>query len=183
MKKCLKVLLLNLLSLAAIHGFSQGNDAKKPAALNNVLALEGYWESYVSMTMGNKENKFMHYVDFQKTADNNGLVMYEWSDSPAMGKLRGTSLIGYNPYSGKVHWFTVDNMGTTHEHVGDFTNNNHFKMEHKGIQEGKEYVEVVELNFQAKDMMTIDSTATLDAQIQYTLKGTFTRKAGKNSKP
>jgi hypothetical protein len=102
--------------------------------LKMLLQFNGYWKTNAAtMQTSGKGYKFAYYADFKPAADNNGIVMHEWAIIPGMGKLDGENLAGVNMYDGKIHWFSVDNMGTAHEHIGMFSDNKHFSMQYKGI--------------------------------------------------
>ena len=103
--------------------------------------------------------------------------MREKCDLPGMGTLRGTNLIGFDPSDGNIHWYTVDNFGTTHEHIGNFEDARHFKMMHKSMQNGKEYVEKISLNLESKNKLDLYLMATLDGQTQEILEAVFIRKS------
>src|SRR4051812_1228365 len=86
-----------------------------------LLHLKGYWEAPdATLQTGGKKYTFNYTADFKNIADSNGLTMNEWGDVPGVGKLKGANLIGIDPNDGKVHRYSVDNMGTTHEHIGEF---------------------------------------------------------------
>lgn len=84
-----------------------------PEILETALRLEGKWGADASLQVGGKTYAFKYNMDFRKTAGGSGLLMYETANIPGIGKLEGTGVIGYDPYDGKLHWFSVDNLGTT----------------------------------------------------------------------
>src|SRR5689334_17718512 len=173
-KKMQQVLLLAGL-LAVVPALAQTNETTG-SQLKMLLQFKGYWETNTAtmLTEGN-DYKFAYYADFKTTSDNNGIVMHEWATIPGMGKLDGTNLAGINMYDGKVHWFSVDNMGTTHEHVGEFADSKHFSMMYKGMQEGKEYVETLNMEFTDANTLRLKQIATLDGKEAVLITGTFHR--------
>lgn len=150
--------------------------APMSSQLKMLLQLKGNWETNAAtMKTEGKEYQFAYYADFKTTSDNNGIVMHEWATIPGMGKLDGTNLAGINMYDGKVHWFSVDNMGTTHEHIGEFTNSKHFSMTYKGPQEGKAYVETLTMDFTDTNTLQLKQVGTLDGKEAVLITGTFHR--------
>ena len=55
--------------------------------------------------------------------------MDEWFSDPEIGTMKGVNLIGYIPNDGLIHWFSVDNMGTAHVHIGSWDTPDHFSMQ------------------------------------------------------
>ncbi len=107
--------------------------------------------------------------------------MNEWADIPGIGKLVGANLIGIDPADEKVHWYSVDNMGTTHEHIGEFTDGKHFSMIYKGNREGKEFIETITFVLNDTNNLDFNLSVTLDGEEEIMITGTFQRKAMKMS--
>ena len=165
-------------TLPALAQTSTGNAAA--IQLKRLLQLDGNWQAPATILLKDgKKQAFTYYADFKKTADDNGLTMNEWADIPGIGKLVGANLVGIDPSDEKIHWFSVDNMGTTHEHIGEFTDGQHFKMVYKGNREGKEYIETLTLTLNDPDNMDFNLSATLDGKGEAMISGTFQRKTMK----
>lgn len=176
MKKRMQHVLLGAVLFAAPPSIAQTN-ATMSSELKALLQLKGYWQTNAAtMQTGGKEYKFAYYADFKTTADNNGIVMHEWATIPGMGNLDGENLAGINMYDGKIHWFSVDNMGTAHEHVGSFTDAKHFSMQYKGTQKGKEYVETLEIELPDANTLNLKQVATSGGEQAALITGTFHRK-------
>jgi hypothetical protein len=56
--------------------------------------------------------------------------MNEWADVPDTGKTDGKNLIGYDPVGKRLLWYTVNNMGTTHEHIVRWTSDKPYLSKH-----------------------------------------------------
>ena len=148
-----------------------------PQQLSYILKLEGNWVSNAAITMGDQTQKTIYYADFEKISDGSGLLMKEWCTIESAGKFTGTDLIGYDPNDGKIHWYTVDNMGTTHEHIGSFSDADHFTMQHKSMRDGKEFIENIVMTFTGKNSLHLEIIATLDGKQEEKIAGDFTRKS------
>jgi len=153
--------------------------ATRPMAqtqLKMLLQFKGYWETKsATLRTDGKEYKFAYSADFRATADNNGLTMIEKADIPGIGKLNGANLIGINADDGKVHWSSVDNLGTAHEHIGNFTDSKHFSMIYKGVQNGKEYMEKISVEFMDNGGMALREEVLIDGKEQFLITGVFHR--------
>jgi hypothetical protein len=171
--------LLTIAIFIALPAISQTNNMMETitAQLKMLQQFKGYWETgAATMKTGGKEYQFAYYADFKAASDDNGIVMHEWANIPGVGKLDGNNLAGINRYDGKIHWFSVDNMGTAHEHIGEFTDDKHFTMVHKSMQGGKEFVETLALEFTSPNELSLKQVATLDGEEVVVITGTFHRK-------
>jgi len=163
--------------IAAISALGQTSDSSTSGQLKMLFQLAGRWKSNnATLQMGGKTYTFGYTADFKPVSERNGLIMEEHADIPQIGKLNGTNLIGVNPWDGKIHWFSVDNLGTSHEHVGRFTDRNHFSMIHHGIQNQKEFTETVSIEFEGPDTIHIKQTEILDGKTELVVTGSFLRK-------
>lgn len=71
--------------------------------------------SYVCFRSGFFEK--LLYASRAVSTAGSGLYMDESATMSDLGKLDGGNIIGYDPYDKKLHWFSVDNFGTTHDHI------------------------------------------------------------------
>jgi hypothetical protein len=152
-----------------------------PPALEKLMKLEGHWMGEARAVIEGKSYALTYHADFRRTKDGSGVQMTEWFDSADLGAFRGENLVGFDPYTGKIRWFSVDNMGTTHEHVGDWTSDTRFAMEHRGQREGKRYVEKVSLELRG-DAMAVHIVGTLGGKQAEELTGTFQRGSQQSSR-
>jgi hypothetical protein len=179
MKRKIQFALFVAMLLAASPAVSQMSNTNEKAVsqLKLLLQFKGLWETNAAtMKTGGKEYKFAYYADFRTASENNAIRMHEWANIPGIGKLDGNNLAGVSMYDGKIHWYSVDNMGTTHEHMGEFLDPSHFTMVHKSMQEGKEFVETLEIEIPKPDKLTLKQVATLGGEETAVITGTFHRK-------
>jgi hypothetical protein len=133
------------LALATV-GTARAGNPPPPKEAKDMSCLVGSWKGTGSMTMGKDK------VDGVKLSWTCKPTSGQWGVScnavftgiPGMDKYEETDLFGYEPGTGKYHWFSVTNAGETHEFV------------HNGVQEGKPFKEVVQLTFKGKNDSTID---------------------------
>ncbi len=183
MKKKIQCSLLAAMLFTAMPVSAQTAEGTSASQLKMLLQLKGFWEAKTAIIkIGDKENTIPYYADFKTTADNSGLLMNEWATIPGAGKLNGTNLVGVNPFDGKVHWFSVDNMGTAHEHIGAFSDASHFSMVYKGMQDDKEYKETITMELASQDKLKLNIIALLDGKEIETVSAIFQRKTGKGNK-
>lgn len=148
-----------------------------PEILKTALRLEGKWEANTSAQIGGKAYAFKYNMHFRKTASGSGLLMYETANIPDIGKLDGSNLIGYDPYDGKLHWFSVDNLGTTHDHTGELLNKDHLRLVHESSREGKPYREQIDVEWISADRVKMKLVTTLGGNVEEVLEGTFVRRS------
>jgi hypothetical protein len=174
MKTCLK---FNLFILSLVGILPSLTAQEMPKDLTNMMKFLGNWEaSNAVMTMGGKEYKFTYYSNFEKTANGSGLLMHEWADVPELGKFDGENLIGYDPVKKELLWYTVDNVGTTHEHTITWNSDQEMHLEHNGIRDGKPYKEQGTAIFRDPNTVELNIVETLDGKEQSTMKAVFKKK-------
>ena len=155
--------------------------AHSPNPMQAFLDLKGHWEGKVDLNLGGTQFNVTYLLDFEKASDNNAVVMYEKCTIPGVGTLNGSNLIGYDPYDGKYHWFSVDNFGTTHDHIGSFSDPAHFYMEHQSVREGSVFLEKIWIDWINANSVKIKLIATTNGVVEQTLEGVFKRKGNGNS--
>lgn len=174
------MLTLALGALAAVPARAE-EEKGPPPALERLMRLEGHWVGEAQAVIEGKSYALAYHADFRRTKDGSGLQMTEWFDSAELGAFRGENLIGYDPFTKKIRWFSVDNMGTTHEHVGDWTSATRFAMEHRGTREGKKYVEKLSMDLRGEGL-AVHIVGTLGGKKAEELTGTFRREPLQSSR-
>lgn len=145
------------------------------------LDLKGRWEGRIDLNLGGTEFNVTYLLDFEKESDNNAVVMYEKCTIPGVGTLNGVNLIGYDPYDGKYHWYSVDNFGTTHEHIGSFTDETHFYMEHQSVRETGVFLERIWIDWISANSIKLKLIASTNGVVEQTAEGIFRRRGNGNS--
>lgn len=170
-----------VLSIFAIAGALSANAQPVPQALEGLFRLEGRWDGDATLNLSGAVFNFIYTVDFKRNEESSGMTMEETFTHPDLGTLKGYNLIGYNANDDKIHWFSVDNFGTAHDHLGYWITNNHFLMTVKEKQGSKKYEEVIHIYFNSPTNISISLVATLGNTVVETLSGTFNKVSGKNS--
>lgn len=161
---------------------AQEKKSEVPADIQNLMKFIGKWEANVIFTLEGKAYNVMYWVNGKKTSDGNGLYADEGFTHPELGTLKGANLAGFDPYESKIKWFSVDNMGTAHEHVGVWQTPDHLYIEHNGVREGKKYIEKIDFIFKSKDELDFKIIATLDGVEIENGVGIFRKKVTTNKK-
>lgn len=178
--KFLIVILVALFGIiSASTSYAQTETPPTPEILKRVLSLEGKWEGKATMQMGGKTYNFQYFMHYRKTADDNGLYMDEHATIPDVGRLIGGNIIGFDPYEQKLHWFSVDNFGTTHDHIGELIDKDHLRLIHESQREGKTYREEIDFEWKSPKQLHAKLIGTLNGQIEEILEGTLVRKSRK----
>ncbi len=145
-----------------------------PDQWTRTLELEGHWSGAATLVVGNDAFPVNYHTDFHAAVDGQALTMDEWFSDATLGDFKGTNLIGYSPYDDQIHWFSVDNFGTAHEHTGSWSNARHFHMEHQSIQGGQPFVEIIDLRLSAMNTrVKLKLVATLGGDTVQVIKGTL----------
>jgi hypothetical protein len=168
---------LLLLTAATLTARARTIAEDPPRDLARMLVMEGSWTSEGQMMYGGKTYAITYKCTFKKTADGSGMTMEEWFDSPDLGKMRGMNLIGYDVNTKTVRWFSVDNMGTAHEHTGTWTSDTHFSMDFHGKSEGKKFDEVITMDLEGHDRCKVHVTGNVAGKLREEFTGVFVRDA------
>jgi hypothetical protein len=73
----------------------------------------------------------------------------------------------------KIHFNSIDDMGTCHGHDCKWQTPDHFYVEHNSIRDGKAYKESIDLIFNDKNTLEFSESVTLDGSIIETDKASF----------
>ena len=151
--------------------------------LENLFRIEGSWAGEATLILEGNTFNFIYYADFKKNDEGTGMSMEEWFTHPDLGSLKGYNLIGFNSRDQKIHWFSVDNFGTCHDHLGYWKTNDHFYMETTEKHGGKKFEEKIDIVFKGNDEVTLHLIATIGGQLFEDAMVIFRRQitTGKNS--
>jgi len=175
--KSIKIQIILLFVLVFGAGMIVKAQEKKEAMPNDQAWLQkfvGKWSGINTYTNDKKQSvKFMSHMDFTAVADGNGVYGVEYADDPNLGKMRGSDLIGYDPYEKKIHCFTVDNSGICHDHICVWKSPDHFYLEHNSTRDGKAFKEMADLTLKDQNTFDFSITSSLDGKITETSSGTY----------
>jgi hypothetical protein len=160
---------------AAAEPPATAEQQQMPDILKQVMKMDGKWQAKASLTMEGKTSSFLYTINFRKVAAGQGLYMEESAEIPGVGKLQGANVIGFDPNEGKLHWFSVDNLGTTHDHIGELVGKEHLRLVHESQREGKKFREVTDFVWLAPEKIQVKLQATVGDEVVEVLEGTFAR--------
>jgi len=172
MKNLLIYYIVAMLTFAAL---TTSTAQTAPAPLENLFRLEGSWQGNATLILDGNTFSFVYYMRFEKSPENSGLYMEEWFTHADLGSLKGYNLIGFNARDEKIHWFSVDNFGTTHDHIGYWKSPDHFYMETSEKNGGKKYEEFIDLIFQPNGQVSLRLVAKNGNDIYEDISGDFTK--------
>jgi len=115
-------------------------------------------------------------MNFRRTADGYGYNMDEAFSDSSLGDLRGANLIGYGKDDKKIHWYCVDNMGTTYERVGQWVDSDNLTFTYAIKKGDKKYDEVITYTFKGNDLFSYKQAAYMNGKEVRKVTGRFTRR-------
>lgn len=181
MKRSRNLLLSVIMAFIAWSGsFAQEQTYMMSQELTEMMKFVGYWEGPATQTLHGQDYNFTYYINFKVVADGAGLIMSEWYTHPVLGMLDGYNLIGYNANDKQIHWFSIDNFDTAHEHLGTWLTPDHFFMESHETEDGKSWIEKIDMVMKTADQMELTIISTLDGVESNRIKALFNRNLGKN---
>jgi hypothetical protein len=144
-----------------------------PQEVKDMLSMVGTWKGAATLTMGADTAKVKVAMTCQPAAGEWGVqCRTQFTGMPGGGIYLETDLFGYEPGTKKFHWFSVTNMGETHDHVSDGIKGNLIEFVHHGVQEGKPLKEVIRMNFSENcQQFDLRSETMLAGQVVAVLDG------------
>lgn len=141
-----------------------------------MLEMEGKWSGPTTLIAGGQIYHMNYKMNFKSSINNSVMTMDENFNEPTLGSFKGANLIGLNSIDGLIHWFSADNSGTAHEHIGSWTTATHFHMEHHSVQGGLPFIEEINVDLHSNGHdADISLIATLGPDVVEELTGTISR--------
>jgi hypothetical protein len=154
--------------------------SQTPVQWTRTLQLEGSWRGDVTLNLSGQIFLLDYYMNYQTVVDGSAMTMDEGFIDAALGELKGANLIGLNAADGLIHWFSADNFGTAHEHIGYWSTSKKLHMEHHIMQDGLPFAEYIDLKLKANDQqLEARLIATLGADTVQILYGTLHRQGSR----
>jgi hypothetical protein len=145
-----------------------------PAAQKNLMQFVGKWKSTdIKLTMGGKTYGGEYTFDCSAVNMNTGILAHEHFANEELGHMMGENLLGYDPNLGEVHLYSIDNMGTAHDHYGFWIDDHHLFVQYQGVVEDQMYVEQIDMVFKDQNTMQLNLTAMLNGELFEKAIGTF----------
>jgi hypothetical protein len=145
-----------------------------PAGQKKLMKFVGNWVcKNPVLTMGGKTYTGEYTFNCSAVNMNTGIVAHEKFINSELGTLHGENLFGYDPNLQQVHLYSIDNMGTAHDHFGYWIDENHLFLQYQGVVEGKMYVEQIDMVFKDANSMQLKLNAMLNGEIFQAAEGVF----------
>jgi hypothetical protein len=176
MSKLIKLFLLSLILLSGVAVQAQKTKPQKAYEFRDLNKFIGIWESTATITVDSVPYTVTYRMNFRKTADSYGINMDESYSDSTLGNLRAANLIGFGYDDKKIHWYYVDNMGTTYERVGHWVDTDNLTFTYATKNGEKKYDEVITYALKGNDMFSYKQMCYLDGKEVKKVTGRFTRK-------
>jgi hypothetical protein len=174
MQSIIRKLMMTLMAVMAMAGaWAQASAPAMPEAVINLNKFNGVWQANITSVMDNKTYQFDYTVKCMPIAGGMGAYWEESGTHPTLGDMRASDLFGYNPSDGKLHCYTVNNMGITRDHLCEWKSPDHLCLEYVSIQNDKPIFEKMDLNFKGNDILGFSMTSIVDGKTQWSGSGTF----------
>lgn len=176
MKKTRNLFISLIMVFMAWNGsIAQDQPAMTNQELTEMMKFVGYWEGPATQLLNGQKYSFTYYINFKIVADGNGLIMSEWYTHPELGMLDGYNLIGYNANDKQIHWFSIDNFDSAHEHLGTWLTPDHFFMEAHETVNGKSMIEKINMVMKTANQIEFSSVSTIDGIESNRIEAVFNR--------
>jgi len=159
--------------MAMAGAWAQASAPSMPEAVVNLNKFNGSWVANLSSVMGEKTSQFDYMVKCNPIAGGNGAYWEESGTDPDLGDMRASDLFGYDRIDGKLHCYTVDNMGTTRDHIAEWQSPDHLVLVYNGNENGKQVEEKLDFVFKGDNLLDFSGSSTIDGKNQWKGTGTF----------
>jgi hypothetical protein len=169
------LMLLVLFSTTFTFSYGQNNATAIPDQVKKLDKFVGSWKGDLVYSHDNAQDRMTSTMTFKTVSGGFGVYADETSASPTLGTMKGADLMGYDPYTKEIHCFTVDNMGTTHDHICQWKSDNEFYLEHSSTRDGKKYQEKIYCTFKGTNEIVYKADIYLDGKLTESTTGNYTR--------
>jgi hypothetical protein len=144
-----------------------------PKEVKEMASLVGTWKGSGTLALGPERSSLKIVWTCQAAAASWGVqCQARFTGMPGGAPYQETDLFGYEPGTRKYHWFSVTNMGETHDHVSDGLQGNAIEFVHNGVQDGKPLKEIIRMTFDDKcQSFDLRSETTIAGQVVAVLDG------------
>lgn len=138
--------------------------AEPPSALEKFNPLLGRWKGQAEFSQpGDKTRTLSVKLDCEKVSRDWGILCEMSARSSKMAILE-TNLIGIDPATGSGHWYTVNNLGETQDHVAEWLSPTQMKASTSWTENGKQMHENMTLDFTSESTFDYRSVVTADGE-------------------
>jgi hypothetical protein len=151
-----------------------------PPEAARLAALKGVWmfDGTVSMN-GRKPRKARWRINCKEAAGGWSVACDETIHLPRMGNMRGHTLFGYDSATGRLHIYTVNNMGEVRDLPGKWADDRTITYRYEGTQGGKPLVQEARIALTDAGTIDVDLKVTVGGQPMVAFDGAFHKKPPK----
>lgn len=103
-----------------------------------------------------------------------GVLVELEAEIEGMGRLDELDLFGFNAHDGKVHSFTLNSMGTSHDHIGGWKSDRILEIGWSGVADGKDSSELITFTWNSPKELAVNEVDRVEGAvsmlIRYTLR-------------
>ena len=145
-----------------------------PRQARELECLIGTWAGDGTVEMGGQEHAVQINYSCRRAAGGFGIACHLTMTGIPGFTYELDDLWGYDPGSGRIHWYTVTNAGETHDHQGH-ADRTSFRGSYVGRREGRPMRENVSFVFDGNDRFTVRSTVYVARQRVESVVATIAR--------
>jgi hypothetical protein len=142
--------------------------------------LVGDWAGTGSLQMGETAAPVTSDFSCEVAPGGVALACTHRAQIEGMGPLVENALIGIDPASGKLHWYNINTMGETHDHIGAWASDETIEWRLEGEAEGQPLVESITMDV-ADATLSFRSETTVGGQRASLFEGSMQRSKGSPS--
>jgi hypothetical protein len=144
-----------------------------PSPANNFYAFVGNWKGQGTLSQAGQEPVNLELnLNCKKTSAGWGVLCEMIAKNKEM-HISETDLFGVDPATNQHHWFSVTNMGETHDHLVEWMDATTMKGRYAWTQEGKNMEENISVSFSGKKAVEFRSIVSQEGQEVAAFAGTL----------
>ena len=137
--------------------------------------LVGEWSGTGTLQMGSDAAPVTSRFSCEVAPGGVAVACVHRAEIEGMGPLVENALIGIDPTDGKLHWYNVNTMGETHDHVGEWASDDSIAWSFEGHAEGQPLVEAITMKV-TSDTLSFRSETTVAGQPAARFEGSMQRR-------
>jgi hypothetical protein len=149
-------------------------DTLREGEHQKLASLLGEWKGTGSLQMGENTAAVTSNFSCEVAPGGVALACTHQAEIEGMGPMVENALIGIDPTDGKLHWYNVNTMGETHDHVGHWTSDEQIAWSFHGEAEGQPLEESITMSL-GGDTLSFRSETTVGGQPAALFEGTMRR--------
>ena len=159
---------------AAVASSPASSETLREGEYQKLGLFVGQWRGTGSLQMGENTAPVTSTFSCEVAKGGVAVACTHEAQIEGVGPLVENALLGLDPTDGQLHWYNINTMGETHDHVGRWSSDHSIDWSFEGTAEGHPMVESITMDL-GPDTMTFRSETKVGGQTAALFEGTLQR--------